>query len=80
MYLLRYCSTNQIWFKVLKLLQVTFVLLPKELSLNLWKICFFRYEKLKDQKEAEAKAQEEAKQKEEEDKSKTKWTLLDIFN
>ena len=44
------------------------------------KICFFRYEKLKDQKEAEAKAQEEAKQKEEEDKSKIKWTLLDIFN
>lgn len=44
------------------------------------KICFFRYEKLKDQKEAEAKAQEEAKQKEEEDKSKIKWTLLEIFN
>lgn len=31
--------------------------------------CFFRYEKLKSQKEADKKAEEEAKRKEEEDKS-----------
>lgn len=47
-------------------------IVAKETITKPLKTCFFRYKKLKDQKEAEAKAQEEAKQKEEEDKSKTK--------